>query len=261
MTNSLNITLSSGLCRWNTDPLEKAILPNLPPKYPNPRQTSYNPGSPPPTRENKQNSANPECSTWNFAYTCNHSSTRTHTIAGGRMSDEAGQWSATSGSAHCYTGRCIVLPGYTKTVVVYEVLLRRCRERKREKERERERGRDSKEKKGRGKRAKSLRGSVGNSARRRVVNFRLHRRAASRLPWSTFLSFFCTLFLPLWSPSRYLFLFLSLPLSLSLSLSASFHGSTAEEHSPTQQTPRLPSYSSRAYDSASLRLNAYADCR
>ena len=150
-----------------------------------------------------------------------------------------------------------MLPGYTKTVVVYEVLLRRCRERKREKERERERGRDSKEKKGRGKRAKSLRGSVGNSARRRVVNFRLHRRAASRLPWSTFLSFFCTLFLPLWSPSRYLFLFLSLPLSLS----ASFHGSTAEEHSPTQQTPRLPSYSSRAYDSASLRLNAYADCR
>ena len=32
-----------------------------------------------------------------------------------------------------------MLPGYTKTVVVYEVLLRRCRERKREKERERER--------------------------------------------------------------------------------------------------------------------------
>ena len=34
-----------------------------------------------------------------------------------------------------------MLPGYTKTVVVYEVLLRRCRERKREKERERERER------------------------------------------------------------------------------------------------------------------------
>lgn len=94
----------------------------------------------------------------------------------------------------------------------------------------RERERESGERRNGGaKRARSLRGSVGNSGRRRVVNFRLHRRAASRLPpWSTFLFFF--LLAPFLRPWNVL------------------------PHA-------LPSYSSRAYDSASLRLNAYADCR
>ena len=133
---------------------------------------------------------------------------------------------------------------------MYWLLYTRCCYVGVERQRERERKVET-VKRGTGERKEpeSLRGSVGNSARRRVVNFRLHRRAALRLPWSTFLSFFCTLFLPL-----------SSSFSLSLFLLARFV-LRSRNCSPTQRTPRLPSYSSRAYDSASLRLNAYADCR
>lgn len=127
--------------------------------------------------------------------------------------------------------QCIVLPVCTTEKTsqrTYELLLRRCTEKERGRRRERERE-SGERRNGGAKRARSLRGSVGNSGRRRVVNFRLHRRAASRLPpWSTFLFFF--LLAPFLRPWNVL------------------------PHA-------LPSYSSRAYDSASLRLNAYADCR
>jgi len=53
---------------------------------------------------------------------------------------------------------------------------------------EREEGGREERGKGTWKRARSLRGSVGNSGGRRVVNFRLHRRAPSRLPRPTFSS-------------------------------------------------------------------------
>lgn len=114
----------------------------------------------------------------------------------------------------------------------------------------------------------SLRGSVGNSGGRRVVNFRLHRRAPSRLPHPTLL------YLPSPRPSssspflpriasfflRCFVLLLDLPSSF---FSASSTRETYPRSPACIQTAWTPSYSSRAlaYDSASLRLNAYADCR
>ena len=95
----------------------------------------------PPTKRQRQISLLPNCRRVKLRV---QRQWHAHIVAGGRMSDEAGQWSATSGSAHCYTGRCIVLLGYTGVwVVVYEVLLRRCRETKREREREREREKEN----------------------------------------------------------------------------------------------------------------------